>query len=64
MHSTENRLNKNTHLQFGQDFEFVTSHSVLATVSVSGHSEISASCERTQQKHNIIISKHKTFYNR
>ena len=30
-----------THLQLGQDFEFVTSHSVLATVSVSGHSEIS-----------------------
>lgn len=29
-----------THLQLGQDFEFVTSHSVLATVSVSGHSEI------------------------
>ena len=31
-----------THLQLGQDFEFVTSHSVLATVSVSGHAEISA----------------------
>lgn len=34
-----------THLQLGHDFEFVTSHRVLATVSVSGHSETSVKRE-------------------
>lgn len=30
-----------THLQLGQHLEFVTSHKVFATTSVSGHSETS-----------------------
>ena len=34
-----------TYLQLGQDFEFVTSQRVLATASVSGHSEMSVKRE-------------------
>ena len=46
-----------THLQLGQDFEFVTSQSVLATVSVSGHSETSVRRESvtTQDLKNQLV---------
>lgn len=37
-----------TYLQFGQGLEFVTSHKVLATFSVSGHS--SKAEQKNQQK--------------
>lgn len=46
----KDKKRQKTHLQLGQDFELVTSQSVLATVSVSGHSEMSVKREsvRTQ----------------